>query len=111
MRPGHHPNSRKNLKPIKPGEVRNPTGKNQWSTLRSKALACMTDNFDALVAKALELALDGDTSMLKFLLGAGFDIKSLQILDDSGAAQSFAELAKMARTEKADTTKDQHTDE
>jgi hypothetical protein len=66
-------------------------------------LATLSDNFEELAAKALELALAGDTQMLKFLLSGAYDIKSLQILDDDGAAQSFAELAKAARnTQRSD---------
>jgi hypothetical protein len=97
---GEHPNSRKNLKPVQLGEVRNPTGKNQWSTLRAKAKALLLENFDDLAEVALHLAKRGDVSMLKFLLGGAFDIKALQILDDEGVAQSFADLAKKALEDK-----------
>jgi hypothetical protein len=76
--------------------VRNPTGKNQWSTLRAKAKALLLDHFEDLSKVALELALKGDTAMLKFLLGGAFDVKALQVLDDKDNAATFAELAKKA---------------
>ena len=99
--PGKHPNSQANLKPIQPGEVRNPTGKNQWSTLRAKAKQVLLDNFDDLAQVALKLALEKqDVTMLKFLLGGAFDVKALQVLDEKDNAQTFAELAKKALGDK-----------
>jgi len=97
MPTGDNPRSRANLKPIQPGEVRNPTGKNQWSTLRAKAKLVLLENFDDLAQVALKLALEKeDVAMLKFLLGGAFDVKALQVLDDKDNAQTFAELAKKA---------------
>lgn len=92
-----NPRSLANLKPIKPGQVLNPTGKNQWSTLRAKAKGVLLENFDDLAKVALHLAIEEqDVAMLKFLLSSAFDVKSLQVLDDEGNAASFAELAKRA---------------
>lgn len=96
-KPGHHPNSRKALKPVKKGEVRNPEGRNQWTTIRGLAIKMLSENFEALASKAMEMALAGDVTLLKFLLSSGFDVKAFQVLDQDGQAQSFAELARMAR--------------
>lgn len=97
MPKGEHPNSRANLRPCQPGEIRNPTGKNQWSTLRAKAKAVLLENFDDLAQVALKIALERhDVAMLKFLLGGAFDVKALQVLDDKDNAATFAELAKKA---------------
>jgi hypothetical protein len=91
---------RANLKPTAPGEVRNPKGNNQYTGLRAireKALKVIDDNFDSLSKKAVQMAEHGDTTMMKFLLQAGYEVRALQVLDDDGKALDFAALAKRAR--------------
>jgi hypothetical protein len=101
-RPGQKvsPKSLKNLIPPKPGEVRNPKGNNQYTGLRAireRALKLINENFEDLAATAIRMAKAGEPQMLKFILGAGFDIRAMQVLDDEGVALDFAELAKKAR--------------
>ncbi len=57
-----------NLKPIKPGEVRNPKGINGWTKLRERARQKIEDEQDDLMKVLFELAKAGDVQALSLAL-------------------------------------------
>jgi hypothetical protein len=69
-KPGRYPNSLANLRPVKKGDPPlNPQGRNQYSTLRGRALERLaTDLDDSWLDVLLECARCGDVSALRDLL-------------------------------------------
>ena len=99
-KPGRHPNSLANLRPVKRGDPPlNPEGRNQYSTLRGRALERLTTDLDELLDVLLECARRGDVAALRLALGPILDIKAHQLLDGEGTPVSFADLARRARGE------------
>jgi hypothetical protein len=83
---------------VKKGDPpRNPQGRNQYSTLRRRALERLATDFDGLLDVLLECARGGDVAALRLALGSILDIKTHQLLDGEGTPMSFAELARKAR--------------
>lgn len=86
---GKHPNSLANLKPIRPGEVLNPTGKNQFSNLRGRVMLKLDERLDVLVEKLFQLAEEGDVQALRLALGSVLEIKTHRLLDSEDAPVVF----------------------
>jgi hypothetical protein len=75
----------------------NPQGRNQYSTLRGRALERLATDFDDLLDVLLECARGGDVAALRLALGSILDIKAHQLLDSEYTPVSFADLARKAR--------------
>lgn len=58
-----------NLKPATKGEVRNPSGKNGWSSARERVRDALVLKADDLAAVLIEMAERGDTQALKLAMG------------------------------------------
>ena len=93
------PNSLRNLRPVQPGEVRNPKGINGWTKLRERTRLKIEDKLDTLVDKMIELAEGGDVQALKLALGQILNIQQHQFLGSDDQPMSWADLAKAARSE------------
>lgn len=89
MNRGAHPNSRANLKPIRPGEVLNPTGRNQWSNLRGRVLLKIDERLDVLTDRLLDLAEQGDVGALRLCLGSILTLNHHQFVDSDGETVTF----------------------
>lgn len=77
-KPGQHPNSRKNLKPVKPGEVRNPSGRPKGQPqipalldrlLNETEVKTSKTHLEAICDKLIAMAIDGDKGAAELLFG------------------------------------------
>jgi hypothetical protein len=93
---GVNPASLANLRPPKPGEVRNPKGINGWTKLQERAREQIGADSEAMVAKLIELAKDGDVQALKLALGPILNITQLEATGGDGAPLNFADLTRRA---------------
>lgn len=68
-----HPNSLKNLKPpIKPGEVLNPTGKNQYDYAAQMAREIIEENYSKAKQAYQKLYVSGDINCFEKLANRGY---------------------------------------
>jgi hypothetical protein len=84
---------------IKPGEVRNPTGRNGWTAMRERYQIALDERLDKLTETLLTLAAEGDVQALRLALGPVVDVRSIELSGPDGAPINFMELAAKAKEE------------
>jgi hypothetical protein len=95
--PGWQPKD--NLKPIKPGEVRNPRGVNGWTKMRERYRERLDRDLDMLSDVLIAEAKSGNITALKACLGPVIDIVRHELVGNDGAPIDFAAIASRAMEE------------
>ena len=88
----------------KPGEVRNPTGRNGWSAMRERYRELLDGDLDDLVRELIRIGKHGEDDKVRVqamskALGPIVNVTRTEVTGADGAPLNFADIAKKAASE------------